>query len=174
MRKRIVAVPLITMFLAMALAASAQEKREEPMRNVYKLEFTVFELDNGKRINERSYMLQLSDDRRGANTRVGTRVPITIGSEKFGPSVQYMDVGLKIDANFQGADDAAITLLINFETSGFAVPEQSTQSGTPVLRNVSEQTAAKLPYGKPTLISSVDDVNSKRRLQLELTATRVK
>jgi hypothetical protein len=85
-----------------------------------------------------------------------------------------MDVGLKIDANFQGADDAAINLLINFETSGFALPEQSTQSGTPVLRNVSEQTAVKAAYGKPTLVSSIDDVNSKRRLQLELTATRVK
>jgi hypothetical protein len=170
MKNRIIAAMLFTLFL-MALCAQAQEKKDEPTRNVYKLEFTVFELENGKRINERSYMLQLSDDRRGASTRVGTRVPITVGPEK---GIQYMDVGLKIDANFQSADDAAITLLINFETSGFAVPEQSTQSGTPVLRNVSEQTAAKLPYGKPTLISSVDDVNSKRRLQLELTATRVK
>jgi hypothetical protein len=159
------------MLFALTLPAPAQDKKDEPMRNVYKLEFTVFELENGKRINERSYMLQLSDDRRGTSTRVGTRVPITVGPEK---GIQYMDVGLKIDANFQSADDAAITLLINFETSGFAVPEQSTQSGTPVLRNVSEQTAAKAAYGKPTLVSSIDDVNSKRRLQLELTATRVK
>ena len=171
MKNRIIAVALVTTLFALALPAPAQDKKDEPMRNVYKLEFTVFELENGKRINERSYMLQLSDDRRGASTRVGTRVPIQVGGDK---GVQYMDVGLKIDANFQGADDTAINLLINFETSGFALPEQSTQSGTPVLRNVSEQTAAKVAYGKPTLVSSIDDVNSKRRLQLELTATRVK
>lgn len=171
MKNRITSTILIMIFLGLLLSASAQEKKEEPTRSVYKLEFTVFELDNGKRINERSYMLHLSDDRRGAQTRVGTRVPVTVGAEK---GIQYMDVGLKIDANFQGADDMAINLLINFETSGFALPEQSTQSGTPVLRNVSEQTAAKVTYGKPTLVSSIDDVNSKRRLQLELTATRVK
>lgn len=169
MKKRTIAVTLVMMFLACALAASAQEKKEE--HNVYKLEFTVFELENGKRINERSYMLHLSDDRRGAQTRVGTRVPVTVGAEK---GIQYMDVGLKIDANFQSADDSSVNLIINFETSGFAVPEQSTQSGTPVLRNVSENVTAKVPYGKETLVSSVDDVNSKRRLQLELTATRVK
>lgn len=72
------------------------------------------------------------------------------------------------------ADDSSVNLIINFETSGFALPEQSTQSGTPVLRNVSENVTAKVAYGKPTLVSSIDDVNSKRRLQLELTATRVK
>lgn len=172
MKNRIVAVTLITMFLTMALAASAQEKPEERTRNVYKLEFTVFELENGKRINERSYMLHLADsDHRGAATRVGTRVPIQVGGDK---GVQYMDVGLKIEANFQSADDSALNLTINFETSGFALPEQSTQSGTPVLRNVSENVTAKVAYGKPTVVSSIDDVNSKRRLQLELTATRVK
>jgi hypothetical protein len=171
MKNRIAAVMLLTLFLACGLAASAQEKRDEPTHNTYKLEFTVFELDNGKRINERSYMLHFSDDRRGAMTRVGTRVPVQVGGDK---GVQYMDVGLKIDANYQSADDSAVTLFINFETSGFAVPEQSTQSGTPVLRNVSENVTAKVAYGKPTIVSSIDDVNSKRRLQLELTATRVK
>lgn len=172
MKNRITPTILIMIFLGLLLSASAQEKKEEPTRSVYKLEFTVFELDNGKRINERSYMLHLSDaDHRGASTRVGTRVPVQVGGDK---GVQYMDVGLKIDANFQSADDNSLNVIINFETSGFALPEQSTQSGTPVLRNVSENVTAKVAYGKPTLVSSIDDVNSKRRLQLELTATRVK
>jgi hypothetical protein len=172
MKNRITLITLIALFLMLALAAPAQEKREEVARNVYKLEFTVFELENGKRINERSYMLHFSDvDRRGANTRVGTRVPVTVGADK---GIQYMDVGLRIDANFLAVDDATLTLQVNFETSGFALPEQSTQSGTPVLRNVSENVSSRVPFGKPTLISSIDDVNSKRRLQLELTATRVK
>jgi hypothetical protein len=171
MKNRIFALTLITLSL-LALIAHTQEKKDEGTRNVYKLEFTVFELENGKRINERSYMLHLLDgDRRGTSTRVGTRVPVQVGPDK---GVQYMDVGLKISADFHSADDSGVTLWINFETSGFAVPEQSTQSGTPVLRNVNDATAAKLAYGKPTLISSIDDVNSKRRLQLELTATRVK
>ena len=171
MKNRFFALTLITMLL-LALNAHTQEKKDEGTRNVYKLEFTVFELENGKRINERSYMLQLSDaDRRGASTRVGTRVPIQVGGDK---GLQYMDVGLKIDANYQSADESGVTFYVNFETSGFAVPEQSAQAGTPVLRNVNEQVAVKVAYGKPTLVSSIDDVNSKRRLQLELTATRVK
>jgi hypothetical protein len=172
MKNRITPITLIMIFLALLLSAPAQEKKDEPTRNVYKLEFTVFELENGKRINERSYMLHISDaDHRGASTRVGTRVPVQVGGNV---GMQYMDVGLKIDANFQSADDSSMNLIINFETSGFAMPEQSTQSGTPVLRNVSENVTAKIPYGKPTLVSSIDDVNSKRRLQLELTATRLK
>lgn len=161
-------------FVACALPALTQERaKEERNANVYKLDFTVYELENGKRVNDRSYTLHATDaDRRGASTRVGTRVPISSGDK----GVQYIDVGLRIETNIQSSDGSGINLYVSFESSGFAVPEQgqNPQAGTPVLRNVNENVTAHVALNKPTLISSVDDVNSKRRLQLEVSATKVK
>ncbi len=43
----------------------------------------------------------------------------------------------------------------------------------PVLRNFNQNVNALLITGKPVLLASTDDVNSKKRTQLEVTATRV-
>jgi len=170
MKNRIVAVTLVTLLLA--IAASAQEKKDESPRNVYKLDFTVAELENGKRINERSYTMHLLDDRRGAKTKVGTRVPVLTGDKQW----QYIDVGIRIDADIQAADESGLILGVAFDSSSYALPEQSqmTQPGQPLLRTLIQSVIARVPFGKPTLVCSADDVNSKRRVIVELTATRVK
>ena len=122
MKNRITPITLIMIFLALMLSAPAQEKKDEPARNVYKLEFTVFELDNGKRINERSYMLQLSDDRHGASTRVGTRVPIQVGGDN---RIIPIDAKLKgtIMQDVRGLDS---TRLAEYKRRGAIIGESST------------------------------------------------
>lgn len=44
---------------------------------------------------------------------------------------------------------------------------------TPVIRQLKQDVNALVPLGKPTLLASIADVNSKKRYQLEVVATRI-
>ena len=61
--------------------------------------------------------------------------------------------------------------------SNFAIPEQNADPRTgesrPVLRAVTQRISAVVNPGKPQLLTTMDDVNSTKRMQVELTATKV-
>jgi len=61
--------------------------------------------------------------------------------------------------------------------TNFAIPEQNTDPRTagsrPVLRGVTQRIGAVVNPGKPQILTSMDDVNSTKRMQVELTATKV-
>src|ERR1700693_5426386 len=70
--------------------SAAAAEREKPV-HAYRLDFSVNELEDGKKINTRQYSLNLNAD--DANEiKIGTRVPVEAGHEQF----QYMDVGTSI------------------------------------------------------------------------------
>jgi len=46
--------------------------------------------------------------------------------------------------------------------------------GTPVIRQIKISGSTLLTTGKPILIGSMDDPNSKRQFQLEVTVTKLK
>jgi hypothetical protein len=59
--------------------------------------------------------------------------------------------------------------------SNFALPEQvedPRRGGDPVIRQLKQVFRIQLPLGKPVLVTSLDDINSKKRTQIEVTATR--
>jgi len=60
------------------------------------------------------------------------------------------------------------------DVSSFALSEQPDLKTSPVLRTLSQNVSARPALGRPTLLSSVDDVNSRKRTQVEVTVTRVK
>jgi hypothetical protein len=45
--------------------------------------------------------------------------------------------------------------------------------GEPVIRQNSWDSTVAIPIGKPTVVGSSDDLDSKGKLQVEVTATRV-
>jgi hypothetical protein len=61
--------------------------------------------------------------------------------------------------------------------SNFAIPEQNTDPRTagirPVLRGVTQRVRSVLTPGKSQILTSMDDVNSTKRLQVEVTATKL-
>jgi len=64
----------------------------------------------------------------------------------------------------------------SLELSSFALPDQGTDprsGGNPVLRNIRQSFTTLVSPGKPTLVTTMDDINSKKRLQVEVTATRI-
>ena len=134
----------------------------------YNLEFSLNELEDGKKINTRHYSIKLTS---GSNRvlKIGTRVPVETEQGKF----QYLDVGTNLRAHMYGKDDAPI-LDVDVDISNFAIPDQATHSGgQPLLRQILISGSQTLIFDKPTVVGSVDDPNSKRTYQLEVVATKL-
>jgi hypothetical protein len=137
--------------------------------SAYRLEFTVTELDDLKKINSRSYSMLVQQGILN-KLRIGVRVPVPTGvvpNSQF----QYLDVGMSIDCTIQERDDLVL-LSSTMDVSGIAQREEQTHQ--PAIRQTKWEVRTILSPGKPTLVSSVDDPTSKGRFQLEVMATKVK
>jgi len=175
MLKRIaVAVALSLMLGVSGSRAGAQDSggskpadAEKPI-NAYHLDFAVNELEDGKKVNTRQYSMNLNADD-GEEIKIGTRVPVEGKQGEF----QYLDVGTNIFCKIgERANGLAIT--VRAEISNFAMPDQQNQMGRPVLRQLQIKASSVAQLGKPMVVGSVDDPNSKRQYQLEVTVTKLK
>jgi len=151
--------------VAEAKAAPAIEK---PVR-AFQLDFSVKELEDGKIINTRQYSMNLQAD--DANEiKIGSRVPVETGNGQF----QYMDVGTNIWCRIEQRPDG-IPLSVKAEVSNFAIPEQSTGHELhPIIRQLQIKASTLAQLGKTMIVGSVDDPNSKRQFQLEVTVNKLK
>jgi hypothetical protein len=177
---------LLRVMLVFALisfsAAQDQGKKQEPAKestpaakesraSSYRLDFKIYELDGGKRTNERAYTMSAGLGSSWANLRTGTRVPVATTADKS----QYIDVGVRLECRLiEQAGD--LFAHVRMEISSFALPEQggdTRSTNLPVLRNANGEIETHITAGKPQVILSVDDVNSKKKMQVEMTATKV-
>jgi len=177
LKKTAVATALIlTLMVATGFRnASAQDSsapkaapEAEKTVNAYRLDFSVNEFDDGKKINTRQYSMNLNADD-GNEIKIGTRVPVEAKQGEF----QYLDVGTNIWCRI-GERANGLPLSVRAEISNFAMPEQQTQNSHPVLRQLSIRASTLAQLGKPMVVGSVDDPNSKRQFQLEVTVTKLK
>ncbi|HTS68688.1 MAG TPA: hypothetical protein VMO17_06865 [Terriglobia bacterium] len=181
MRKKVL-ITFTLVLLVMSVAgvpwAGAQEpaKQSEPQlkpADTYKVEFTVNELDNGKKINARVYSMQIraeavprfSDMKR---LRVGTRVPISTGHDQF----QYMDVGMNIDCRLLPMTNSKVAIGTSLEYSSLG-GETTPAPQNPVIRNVRSDVEAIVLLDKPTVLAEMDDVASTHRYTFEVKVTKV-
>jgi hypothetical protein len=150
----------------------AEQEAKQP-DSYYKLAFTIFELEDGKRANQREYsMISRSNDGRPASIKSSTRVPIYSEEKK----VQYIDAGLDIRCFAPREIGGKIAANCEVNISNFVAQEQASDAHNtagPVMRTTNASTWALLTAGKPMVISTIDDVNSKKRIQIEMTATRI-
>jgi len=150
-------------------ADSEKPAKAEKILNAYRLDFSVNELEDGKKINTRQYALNLNSDNSN-ELKIGTRVPIESKPGEF----QYLDVGTSIWSNLQERN-GAIDLSVRAEISNFALPEQNQgRDGRPVLRQFKINAGTLAQLGKTMVVGSVDDPNSKRQFQLEVTVTKLR
>jgi len=136
---------------------------------VYRVDYTIREMEDGKVLNSRKYMLMVETND-WARSRVGNRVPIM--GEK---GVTYENVGMSIDCRVGERDD--VMLLESYIEFSSVVPREQAPTpseSNPVFRRVSSNVTAAVSPGKPTLIGSMDDVTSNRRFEIEATVTKVK
>jgi hypothetical protein len=162
----------LAFFLTIPLNAQDSAKTEAPATQqpiaTYRLNFTMNELEDGKTIDVRSYTMNLNAGD-GNEVKIGTRVPVEAKQGEF----QYIDVGTTIWCKLKESGNG-ISLDVRAEFSNFAVRDQENRTTMPLLRQFSIRGSTITSSGKPVTIGSVDDPNSKRRFQLEVTATKVK
>jgi hypothetical protein len=149
-------------------AAAKADRAERPV-HPYRVDFSIYELEDGKKINTRQYSLNLNAE--DANElKIGTRVPVETKQEEF----QYLDVGTNIWCRIGERSDG-IPLSVRAELSNFAIPDQgSGPSPRPAIRQLQIHASTVAVLGKPMIVGSVDDPNSKRQFQLEVTVTKLR
>jgi hypothetical protein len=148
--------------------------RDGNTENFFKLAFVMYELDDAKRTNQRDYMMIGKTDNHPSSIRVSTRVPVYAEEKK----VTYIDAGLSIRCSLKEQMDRRVQFQCDIEISSFVRPEQIASSGNagpaaPVLRTTRTESWALLTLGKPAILTTVDDINSAKRMQIEVTATKI-
>jgi hypothetical protein len=179
-RKATIFALVVLLFCWGATAGSAQEKTEGPTKvedrqGAYRLDFSVNEILDGKKINSRQYSIDLKAGGEAHYLKIGTRVPVQTGESATGNTqFQYLDVGTSVEARVRERE-GEITVEATVEISDFALPEQQqTQSKDPIIRQMKVKGSTIATLGKPIVIGTADDPNSKRQFQVELTATKLK
>ncbi|HYL93406.1 MAG TPA: hypothetical protein VEW69_09645 [Alphaproteobacteria bacterium] len=174
--KKLISIWIVVLAAVTAvLAQDPSQKRDTPPpqpKVAYRLDFKVYEMEDGKRSNQREYTLLASARTTGGYNaiHVGTRVPVSLEEKK----TTYMNVGLDLSVRLTHEDSK---LWGNFEIKldGLVLPDQNvdTLHGNPILRNTQSSVETSIVPGKPLVITSIDDVNSKKRLIVEVTATKI-
>ena len=132
--------------------------------------FSMSELENGKKINSRHYSMNLTAG--SANeVKIGTRVPVATG----GSGWQYMDVGTNIWANLrEGAEDLQLDVRSDVSNLDMDSAHDHNVVSAPIVRQIKINGSTLLITGKPIIIGTMDDPNSNREFQLEVIATKLR
>jgi hypothetical protein len=158
-------------------AEPAKPKLVQPLQS-YRLDFSFNEVADGKTVNTRHYSMNLTAGN-SDEIKIGTRVPVATRST--GPSTpapteyQYLDIGTQIWSQLREHGDELI-LVVRGEVSNLDV-DTGQHTGAflpPVVRQIKINGDTLLVVGKPIVIGSVDDPNSKKQFQLEVTVTKLK
>lgn len=166
---------LASLFCSNAQVAFAQEgdkpakaAAQESIQPIvaYRLDFSVNEMEDGKKINTRQYSMNLNAG--DANSiKIGARVPVEPKNGEF----QYLDIGTNIWCRLKERG-STIALEVKADVSNIAAPDQ--QSQRPIVRQVQINASTVAIPGKPMVVGIVDDPSSKRQFQLEVTATKLR
>lgn len=178
MTRKVFCLLSFVIVLIVAIAAPAQQTPSPfpPKKDVsfYRLDFVMRELDDGKAVNTRSSSILMKADGVYATLKSGYDTPVTLNPNQGGSS-NYRNVGFQLDCALDEIDNNPVAT-ISASISDVLHPDQTNEAKPtpPVFRNIAFKSAALLTPGKPTTVSSIDDPNSKRRFQLEVTATKLK
>jgi hypothetical protein len=182
MRKILAVTAVLAFMMCGGLPSRAQEETSETIANAnaakeahgqpvhaYRLDFSVNELEDGKKINTRQYSMNLTAGD-ADEIKIGTRVPVDSGPGTF----QYLDVGTNIWCRIVERAEG-IPLTVRADVTNLAVSDQASgHDSHPIVRQFKINASTLAQVGKPMVVGSVDDPNSKRQFQLEVTVSKVK
>jgi hypothetical protein len=161
-----------SILLICASSASAQDKpatapaASATPKHYYRLNYVLKESDEGKVINQRSFVMSASTEGTSwRSMRAGTRLPLGGANPK---DVNYIDVGVNIDTRIQ---DSGEGLAMDVTTDISSAGTENNSGAPPVIRQVKVRSEALVPVGKPTTLFTADDPASRHRFELEVTAT---
>jgi type II secretory pathway component GspD/PulD (secretin) len=152
---------------------------------VYKVEYRIHDGNDPAAKAGRRYTILIDSTGRGT-FRVGDRVPVATGSFQSGvggagvnPLVNtqfnYLDIGVNIETKL-GEKDGKVELNSNLDLS--TISEHKPQPGSPVMpaptvAQMKIAVDALVSPGKPTLVASIDDPVTQRKVEVEAIVTKV-
>lgn len=159
-----------------ALARKMISEFDRP-KKVYRLTYTINEMDGGKRVGSQSISLIVFSGER-TDMKQGSRVPIVTGttdadSSKPTTQVQYVDIGTNIEATLDSFQDG-IRLRTKFEESSLADERSGMGAQDPVIRQATLQSTTTMTPGKPLVLGSLDLPGGAKHLEVEVVAELVK
>jgi hypothetical protein len=171
---RVTRVILLTAALSAAGFAQSEEVKKPappPEKKFYRLDLAVKELDGGKTVNSREYFMMVSTGHENNSLRTGTKLPY--GSED---KRSYMEVGVNFDCReVVPTASGELSMVLSADVSSVADGDiKAATAGYPVLRTNRWGSSVVVPLGRPIAVFSSDDLASKRRMQVEVTATALK
>ncbi|HUB80450.1 MAG TPA: hypothetical protein VMB03_16715 [Bryobacteraceae bacterium] len=162
--------------LAAWLPLHAQTTKEGPQ--LYRVEINFRDGNDAGAVTDRRYSL-LALDSRKAVFKVGSKTPVVSGSAQAqsgnalaSTQVTYLDVGVNIDCVVASLGPKA-SLHGDLDLSTVS-GESQVASGVrePVIRQTKLDLDAVMEFGKPTVLASIDDPITARKLQVEATVTK--
>jgi hypothetical protein len=189
---RLLGLGMVLGMMFLALAAGAQEAasaeipridqakdKNIPQRPVtgYKLEFILSEVEDGKKVNVRSYSMSAQDDGTLNKLRIGARIPVPESPFIQGNPTQYLfhDIGVNIDCRLQQRE-SALLMDTTVDASTISQPAMAGDSThmPPVVHSLRAEIRSVITPGKQTTLTSMDDPTSKREFEIVVTATKLK
>jgi type II secretory pathway component GspD/PulD (secretin) len=139
---------------------------------LYKLTFTITELEDGKPTGSQRYTLLAAESQK-VELKEGHRVPLItgkIGTDANAPETQvsYVDIGLNISATLEGSG-----LRSKIEQSAVADEKSNVNIQDPLIRQVSLTNTTIITLGKPAMLCSIGIPNSTRHKDVEVLVERV-
>ena len=159
-----------------ALAKTILADLDKPHK-VYRLTFTLTEIEDGKRLGAQHYALVAASGEK-TELKEGSRAPLVTGSVSDGSTtvstqVQYVDLGLNIEATVDSSQDGA-RLRTKIERSSVAEEKPLLGAQDPVIRQTQLDQISLLTPGKPLVLGSLDMPGTTRQLEVEVVAELVK
>lgn len=173
----------ILAFLLAALAAPIVTVYAQPPE-VYKVELTMHDATDASAKAGRKYVI-LIDTHGGGTFKIGSREPVASGS--FQPGVggvgvnplvntqyTYVDTGVNIDCRLEQAEGNRLQLRTDIDISGIVQHEKSGAPAVPnpVIGQLKMSVTALVTPGKRTMIASIDDPVTGRKVDLEALLTK--
>lgn len=134
----------------------------------YRLTYTITDLENGASAGTRHVSLVVADGGR-TTVKQGSRVPIATAGEtgSTASQIQYLDVGLSIEATVDGAPDH-LKLRTRVEQSSVAEGKAVAGTQDPVIRQTSLDGVSTLEQGKNIVLGALDIPGSNRREEISV------
>ena len=166
---------LFALLLFVAIAAIAQEapRPVKAPRHFYKLSYVLKESDEGKIVNQRTFVVSGSTGdvnlagKYASRLRAGSRYPVRDEGK-----TNYIDVGVNLDTTLEEVPEG-LAMDTTAEISSLG-GETAANGSAPVLRQVRTNAQAVVALNKPFVLFTVDDPASRHQFQLEVTAVQQK
>ena len=147
-------------------------------RRIYRLTFTITEVDDGKRTGTQHFSMVIVSGQR-TTMKQGSKVPVATGTvtENGSPSTQtqftYLDIGLNLDATLDESVNG-VRLRSKAEQSSLGADKTIAGIQEPVVRQTVLEGTSILTPGKPLILGSLDIPDSTRRMDIEVVMDVVK